>query len=58
MGLDPKARVTNNVSDPVDIASTGCDLEAGVDIGDSEFGVTGDCENSSISVASDCGTTA
>ena len=50
--------MADNVGDPKDVAGTGCDPEAEVDIGDSEFGVTGDCADSSISVACDYGTTA
>ena len=42
--------MTDNVGDPEDATGTGYDLEARVDISDSEFGVNGDCADSSISV--------
>ena len=50
--------MANNVGDLEDVVGTGCDPEVEVDIGDFEFGATGDCADSFISVASDCGTTA
>ena len=50
--------MANNVGDPEDVVGIGCDPEVGVYINYSKFGVTGDCTNFSISVASDCGTTA
>ena len=34
--------MADNIGDPEDVAGTGCDPEAGVDIGDSEFGVADD----------------
>ena len=50
--------MANNVGDPEDVVGISCDPQVGFDIDYSKFGVTGDCTNSSISVASDCGTTA
>ena len=41
----------DNVGHPEDVIGTGYDPEARVDIIDSEFGVNGDCADSSISVA-------
>ena len=40
--------MSNNVGDLEDVVGTGCDPKTGVNIGDSEFGVTGDCANFSM----------